>query len=83
MLDQSIDSSQIEFIGGCVLSESAIDYLADKGTRQLYLDCVHGIGFLPAYYKRLGFEVVVTKNIDFPKCGPTDMVLMRRDIATG
>lgn len=60
-----------------------LSYLRDEaGAGELFLDCAYGNGFLPEFYGSLGFRLVRRKVIDWPKCGPTDMVLMRRDLAT-
>jgi GNAT superfamily N-acetyltransferase len=56
----------------------ACGHLRDRGAKELWLDCVRGNGFLPDYYARLGFVIVSEKTIDFPKCGRTGMVLMKR-----
>ena len=55
----------------------ACQYLGTKEVNELYLDCVKGNGFLPEYYTRLGFVAISEKIIDFPKCGRTEMVLMK------
>ncbi len=76
-------ASGIEFSGkelGTIAVGRAVDYLKTPGEQGLYLDCVKGAGFLPDYYGRLGFHVVAEKNIDFPKCGLTHMILMKHDL---
>jgi hypothetical protein len=58
----------------------ALEYIKENLYEDLYLDCVKGNGFLPGFYKSLGFKKVTEKNIVWPKCGPMDMVLMKYKI---
>jgi GNAT superfamily N-acetyltransferase len=53
----------------------AISALSAQGADRLYLDCVHGTGFLVDFYRGLGFETVARRNVQFPT-GLFDMVLM-------
>ena len=55
----------------------AIKFLKSKNADQLYLDCVWEQGFLPDYYQSFGFELIHRKVINWPKCGPQEMALMR------
>ena len=74
-------TSSIDFSGrklGQVAVRQAIDFLEGKSITTLYLDCIDG--FLPKYYERIGFKKVIQKDIDFPKCGLSHMVLMKYDI---
>jgi hypothetical protein len=43
---------------GAAIVELALAHLYGKGVRMVYLDCLSGHGFLPAYYGRIGFEVL-------------------------
>ena len=66
-------------MGRRAIQEAAI-FLQNKGVEELYLDCVHGNGFLPKYYESLGFTIITRKNIEYPR-GTFDMVLMRRNLS--
>ncbi|MHA1728021.1 MAG: GNAT family N-acetyltransferase [Promethearchaeota archaeon] len=58
--------------------ERAKDYLRKKEKiDEVFLDCAYGNGFLPNFYKSLHFHQIYRKDIAWPKCGPTDMVLMK------
>ena len=65
---------------GRVAVERAIEHVRREGVEELFLDCPYGNGFLPWFYESLGFECAHRKIVDWPKCGPTDMVLMRCQI---
>lgn len=58
----------------------AVNLMKSRNVNQLYLDCVWENGFLPEYYKSLGFQLINRKVIDWPKCGPQEMALMCYDI---
>ena len=59
--------------------QEAMIILQDKGVEELYLDCVHGDGFLPKYYESLGFVRVARKDVQYPT-GIFDMVLMKKNV---
>lgn len=61
---------------------AAIERARQAGAGELLLDCVWGSGFLPEFYGSLGFDMICRKEIDWPKCGPVEMALMRRDLAS-
>jgi hypothetical protein len=65
---------------GKLAVQKALEYIKDHLGEDLYLDCVKGNGFLPGFYKRLEFKKVTGKVINWPKCGITDMVLMKYSI---
>lgn len=46
-----------------------------QGADRLYLDCVHGTGFLADFYRELGFKAISRRNVQF-STGLFDMVLM-------
>jgi hypothetical protein len=74
-------ASSIDFLGknlGETAVGRAINFLKGKNVTTLYLDCVEG--FLPMYYGRIGFKKIIQKDIDFPKCGLSHMVLMKYNI---
>ncbi len=54
----------------------AINCLQGQGQSRLFLDCVKLNNFLPNYYSEVGFKKVGEKDILYPKCGLTRMVLM-------
>ena len=73
-------TTAIDFSGqklGEMAVKKAVEHLRQNGQKSLYLDCVKGDGFLPDYYGKLGFNVVIEKDIVFPKCGLSHMVLMK------
>ena len=47
---------------------------------RIYLDCVHGEGFLVDFYRRQGFQTIDRRQVEFTT-GLFDMVLMERQIA--
>ena len=49
------------------------------GAADAFLDCV--AGFLPGYYRRLGYEVLGRKDTTFPSGNTLPMVLMRKKLA--
>ena len=59
--------------------DGADDYLKGKGAKAIYLDCVHGSGFLPGFYGSLGFESLTRKDIEY-SVGIFDAVLMRKEL---
>ncbi len=76
-------AAAIDFSGqklGEIAVTKAVEYLRQNGEKSLYLDCPEGNGFLPNYYGRLGFSIVIEKDIVFPKCGLSHMVLMKHDL---
>ncbi len=62
---------------GALAVHHAIDLLSKRGAEYLYLDCVHNDGFLVDFYRRLGFETIDRRPIEF-STGLLDMVLMGR-----
>ena len=64
---------------GRLAIREALAFLKGRGIESLFLDCVHGDGFLPAYYESVGFATVARKDIEYP-LGAFDMVLMRKDL---
>ena len=56
--------------------QQANDYLCEIGAGEVYLDCVHGDGFLRTYYESLRFALLDRKTIEYPT-GLFDMVLMK------
>ena len=72
----SVDSSGQDL--GHIAVRQAVDFLDGKNVTTLYLDCIDG--FLPVYYERIGFRRIVQKDIDFPKCGLSHMILMKYEI---
>ena len=75
-LASSVDSSGQDL--GHITVRQAVDFLDGKNVTTLYLDCIDG--FLPVYYERIGFRRIVQKDIDFPKCGLSHMILMKYEI---
>jgi ribosomal protein S18 acetylase RimI-like enzyme len=61
-------------LGGLAVRQ-AIAALSAKGADRLYLDCVHGTGFLVDFYRGLGFKMINRRNVQF-STGLFDMVLM-------
>ena len=57
----------------------ALEHLRDSGADELFLDCAYENGFLPGFYRSLGFQLVTRKVINWPKCGPMEMALMKYD----
>lgn len=49
-----------------------------NGASALYLDCVDARGFLPAFYRRLGYSELARKTITYPSGNSFPMVLMRK-----
>ncbi len=49
-----------------------------KGAGALFLDCVDARGFLPAFYRRLGYSDLARKIITYPSGNSFPMVLMRK-----
>lgn len=63
-------------VGNQVMAES--EALARKtGASEIFLDCVDA-GFLPPYYKRLGYATVGEKTITYPSGNSFPMVLMKK-----
>jgi ribosomal protein S18 acetylase RimI-like enzyme len=60
---------------GAMAVRQAIRALSVKGADRLYLDCVHGTGFLVDFYRALGFNTINRRNVQF-STGLFDMVLM-------
>jgi GNAT superfamily N-acetyltransferase len=60
---------------GALAVRHAIDALADRDADRIYLDCVHGSGFLVDFYRRHGFQTIDRRQIQF-STGLFDMVLM-------
>jgi ribosomal protein S18 acetylase RimI-like enzyme len=56
----------------------AENWLRGKGATEMFLDCVDERGFLPSFYKRLGFYEVFRKSITYPSGNTFPMVLMRK-----
>lgn len=57
----------------------ASTFLQNKMVDCLYLDCVNG-GFLPQFYKKIGFAEVTRKDITYPSGNTFEMVLMRKKL---
>jgi ribosomal protein S18 acetylase RimI-like enzyme len=57
-----------------------IEALSKQGADRLCLDCVHNNGFLVDFYRRLGFQQIDRRDVQF-STGLFDMVLMERKIA--
>jgi len=64
-------------IGEQTVSE-AENWLRGKGAKEMFLDCVDERGFLPSFYKRLGFDEVFRKSITYPSGNTFPMVLMKK-----
>ncbi len=60
----------------------AISVLSAQGADRLCVDCVHGKGFLVDFYRRLGFETIARRNVQF-STGLFDMVLMELKLPNG
>lgn len=76
-------ATAIDFSGqklGQIAVKKALEYLRQNGQKCLYVDCEKGNGFLPNYYGKLGFDIVIEKDIVFPKCGLSHMVLMKHNL---
>jgi ribosomal protein S18 acetylase RimI-like enzyme len=56
----------------------AENWLRGKGATEMFLDCVHERGFLPSFYKRLGYDEVFRKSITYPSGNTFPMVLMKK-----
>jgi GNAT superfamily N-acetyltransferase len=66
---------------GAVAARHAISALAANGADRVYLDCVHGTGFLVTFYQDLGFTKITRRNVQF-STGLFDMVLMERMLSS-
>lgn len=76
-------ATALEFKGkklGRIATRKACEHLIERKVGEIYLNCVHGSGFLPSFYKELGFEQIARKSVDYP-VGTFDMVLMRRRLS--
>jgi GNAT superfamily N-acetyltransferase len=60
---------------GAFAVRQAISAISAWGEDRLYLDCVHGTGFLVDFYRDLGFRPINRRNVQF-STGIFDMVLM-------
>ncbi len=60
---------------GALAVRQAIGALSARGADHLYLDCVHGVGFLVDFYRGFGFETINRRDVQF-STGVFDMVLM-------
>jgi GNAT superfamily N-acetyltransferase len=60
---------------GALTVRHAINALSDRDADRLYLDCVHGNGFLVEFYRRFGFHTIDRRLVRF-STGVFDMVLM-------
>jgi ribosomal protein S18 acetylase RimI-like enzyme len=60
---------------GALAVRHAISALSDRDTDRLHLTCVHGTGFLVDFYRRLGFQTIDRRHVQF-STGLFDMVLM-------
>jgi ribosomal protein S18 acetylase RimI-like enzyme len=70
-----------EFRGVRIGEQTVIEaenWLRGKGATEMFLDCVDERGFLPSFYKRLGFDEVYRKSITYPSGNTFPMVLMRK-----
>ena len=65
---------------GALAVRHAIGALSDRDVDRIYLDCVHGEGFLVDFYRRRGFQTIDRRQVEFTT-GLFDMVLMERQIA--
>lgn len=54
-------------------------FVRESGGRELYLECVDG-GHLPAYYARLGYEVLKRAEITYPSGNTFLVALMRKSL---
>jgi GNAT superfamily N-acetyltransferase len=66
---------------GALAVRHAIGALSDQGADRVYLDCVHGNGFLVDFYSRRGFQTISRRDVRF-STGTFDMVLMELAIST-
>jgi GNAT superfamily N-acetyltransferase len=53
---------------GALAVRRVIHFLSEQQVERLYLECVHGKGFLVAFYERIGFR----SSIDGPFCTRRD-----------
>ena len=70
-----------EFRGAKIGEQTVLEaenWLRGKGATGVFLDCVDEQGFLPSFYKRLGFDEVCRKSITYPSGNTFPMVLMRK-----
>lgn len=65
-------------VGPRVLSECEA-FIRAAGASEVFLDCVD-VGFLPAFYAKLGYEGLRQKEITYPSGNSFPMVLMRKRI---
>jgi GNAT superfamily N-acetyltransferase len=47
--------------------QKAIKYLLDKSVEVFYLDCIEGNGFLPEFYRKLGFKQILNRKMVIEK----------------
>jgi GNAT superfamily N-acetyltransferase len=64
---------------GTLAVRQAISALSAQGADRLYLDCVHGKGFLVDFYRGLGFTTINRRAVQF-STGSFDMVLMELNL---
>jgi ribosomal protein S18 acetylase RimI-like enzyme len=60
--------------------QAAMADLAGRGVAYLYLDCVHGNGYLEQFYANLGFARLTRQLKTYPTHGTQDVVLMSRKL---
>jgi GNAT superfamily N-acetyltransferase len=65
---------------GAFAVRHAIHAVSDRNTDRIYLDCVHGNGFLVDFYHRQGFQTIDRRPVRF-STGLFDMVLMELRIS--
>ena len=52
---------------GRILIQKAIKYLVAQNIENFYLDCMYGNGFLPNFYRWLGFQQILSRKIAIEK----------------
>ncbi|MGD0915255.1 MAG: GNAT family N-acetyltransferase [Thermodesulfobacteriota bacterium] len=70
-----------EFRGEKIAEQMVLEaenWLRGKGATEVFVDCVDERGFLPSFYKRLGFDEVCRKSITYPSGNTFPMVLMKK-----
>jgi ribosomal protein S18 acetylase RimI-like enzyme len=65
---------------GSQVLEECETRVRNAGAQQVFIDCVD-VGFLPAYYERLGYAVVHRKDITYPSGNTFPVVLMKKSPA--
>ena len=64
---------------GAKMLEQGEAFVRTSGGQELYLECVDA-GYLPDYYARLGYELLVRTNITYPSGNTFLVALMRKTL---